>query len=545
MSQRPTDEQLGDLLKTPHFGEGSHLPPSEPITPTPMVLTLSQIKPYDRNPRRERNPRYDDIKESIQAQEGLNNQISVTRRPGDELYMIESGGNTRLQILNELYKETGLEVFNQIHVLYRPWKDESHVLAAHLIENDKRGDMLFIDKALGIRDLKEMFGADSDTDSLSLRQLTERLRAIGYSVDPNLLSRMNYAIDVLLPAIPEALRAGMGRPQIARIRKIEKAFQQYWTEIAKQDSALFDELFQDCLVENNRPEWDSEVLRQTLEERITELLDVPTRELRLDMDALLRGREIETPSPSNETTWQPTRPEQAPTTGNNEASIAVTPDNSSNDTDRSAEVSTPAVTPPPQSNSNSQSNPSAPTLDDGKNNVVEPEIATTLGIAELRFSIYETAYQLASLYQLEASIQTSQDWGLGFLIDLPEQPLISENNQELDAKQRWYELVRQWVWWLLYVCSEETARPERIPNLPESMTIRQLCLEGNQQALMQYIGQPTWISLSYQLLADPLIPDDHFKQLITLIQQCRMLRQQIDDANDDPLWLERNNYAKS
>ena len=36
MNRRPTDEQLGNMLKTPHFGNGGALPASDPITPTPM-----------------------------------------------------------------------------------------------------------------------------------------------------------------------------------------------------------------------------------------------------------------------------------------------------------------------------------------------------------------------------------------------------------------------------------------------------------------------------------------------------------------------------
>lgn len=543
MSQRPTDEQLGDLLKTPHFGQSAALPASDPIVPTPMLLTLKQIKPYDRNPRRERNPRYDEIKESIRAQGGLNNQISVTRRPGEEIYMVESGGNTRLQILNELYEETGQETFNQIHVLYQPWKAETHVLAAHLIENDKRGEMLFIDKALGIRALKDLFEAELENGPLSIRQLVDRLREAGYSVDANLLSRMNYAIDVLLPVIPEALRAGMGRPQIARIRKIEKAFLQYWTGVANQDETIFSDVFQNCLAENNRPEWDTDALRDTLEAQIIDLIDVSTRELRLDIDALLRGREIESPPPEEEASFQPATTPQATSVESDNASTSESSENTSSES--SLDIPTTVTTPQSESHEDGVTHSSSigtNNLDEDEDDELEDEVSFN-NIAEVRSAIHDTAYQLASVYQLEPCIHASPDWGLGFLIDLPDHPVISENNHELSAKERWHELVRQWIWWILYICSEETARPERIPNLPESMTIRQLCLKGDQNELMRVIGQPTWISLSYQLLADPLIPDEHFHLLVTLIRQCRTLRQKTEDTNDDPLWLERNDHA--
>jgi len=541
MNRRPSDEQLGQMLKTPHFGKSSELPSANPITATPMVLTLDQIKPYDRNPRRERNPCFDDIKESIRAQGGLNNPITVTCRPGEPIYMVESGGNTRLQILNELYKELGDDTFYQIHVLYQPWKSETHVLTAHLIENEKRGDMLFIDKALAVRELKEMF-EETEQRSFSLRKLTEKLKETGFKVDSSVLSRMDYTVDILLPLIPEALRAGMGKPQIERIRKIEKAFQHYWSQLSNQDATVFEELFSDCLIENNRPEWDSNALRNTLEERIAELLQVPVRTMRLDIDALLHGRTVEINPPQIEESAQSTstEPEKSgsdfehpdePVSESTETQTIVaaptTQESADDDIARDITVASNHVEEPHDTDSN------------------EWDEAEPPSIAQTRRSAYESARELASHYQLEQCVLPSFDWGLGFLIDLPEQPLTPEKNQHLDAKQRWELMQRQWVWWMLFICSEETARPERIPNIPESMTVRRLYLESNQNELMRLLGQPAWISLAYQLLADPLFPDNNFCALMALIRHCRSLRQQIEGDNDDPLWLEKNDYAST
>ena len=108
--------------------------------------------PYDRNPRRTINPRYDEIKVAIRAAGKLNNPLSVTRRPGATLYMVESGGNTRLQILHELWQETNDETFYKTDCLIVPWQSESHVLSAHLIENELRGEMTLIDKALALKE---------------------------------------------------------------------------------------------------------------------------------------------------------------------------------------------------------------------------------------------------------------------------------------------------------------------------------------------------------------------------------------------------------
>ncbi len=366
MNRRPTDEQLGQLLKTPHFGSATELPPGDP----------------------------------------------VTRRPGEERYMVESGGNTRLQILNELYNETGDDSFHRIHVLYRPWRSETHVLTAHLIENEKRGDMLFIDKALAVRELKEMYEA-ADGQSYSKRALAQRLKDEGFPIDLAILSRMDYAVDILLPVIPEALRAGMGRPQIERIRRLEKAYRTYWTDLSGQDEAAFDDLFQACLAENNRAEWDNDALRITTEERIAALLTIPVRAMRLDIDALLHGRTGGTPSlnepPPQETASRPafSGDKQVDEAGSETVPGPPTP--------IPADETTPATT--------ATADPAIPREDStppltGSEETDEAE-SEPHGIAQGRHHTYKTALELATRYQLEECIRPSFDWGLGFLVDLP------------------------------------------------------------------------------------------------------------------------------
>ena len=48
-----------------------------------MVLPVDAIQTYDRNPRLRENPKYLSIKESVRAQGGVTNQLTVTKRPGD------------------------------------------------------------------------------------------------------------------------------------------------------------------------------------------------------------------------------------------------------------------------------------------------------------------------------------------------------------------------------------------------------------------------------------------------------------------------------
>jgi hypothetical protein len=63
---------IGAMLREGHFGDPkAEMPPlADPVTVMQMVMEVSRIEPYDRNPRQEANPRYAEIKESIRAQRG-------------------------------------------------------------------------------------------------------------------------------------------------------------------------------------------------------------------------------------------------------------------------------------------------------------------------------------------------------------------------------------------------------------------------------------------------------------------------------------------
>jgi ParB family protein of integrating conjugative element (PFGI_1 class) len=146
-----------------------------------IELTVDDIRPYENNPRRSVNAKFDDIKESIRTS-GLRTPLTVTRRPGESHYIVEAGGNTRLLALRQLWSETRDPRYRQLVVLFRPWRSESHVLSAHLIENEQRGEMSFWDKANGIAALKERLEGEQ-ARPLALRPLEDVLHALGLSTN--------------------------------------------------------------------------------------------------------------------------------------------------------------------------------------------------------------------------------------------------------------------------------------------------------------------------------------------------------------------------
>lgn len=211
-----------------------------PTTEMSMSLTLDQLRPYDHNPRTQHNPKYDEIKASIRAV-GLKQKLSVTQRPGDNRYMISDGGNTRLAILQELYEETGDNRFYTQDCHFIPWKGEINILAGHLAENDNRGQLSWIERARGVFEAKRMI-EDEAGDSVSQRELTKRLRALGYTISHSHVSRMLYTIEHFLPTLPMTLDSGMGRPQIEKLTSYRQFCEECWERCRAYWEAHADDL---------------------------------------------------------------------------------------------------------------------------------------------------------------------------------------------------------------------------------------------------------------------------------------------------------------
>ncbi|QEA38613.1 hypothetical protein FGL86_05655 [Pistricoccus aurantiacus] len=211
-----------------------------PTTEQSISLTLEQLRPYDRNPRTHHNPKYDEIRESIRAV-GLKQKLSVTQRPGDDRYMISDGGNTRLAILNELYEETGDERFFHQDCHFMPWQGEINVLAGHLAENDNRGQLSWIERARGIFEAKRMI-EDEAGERISQRELTRRLKSLGFSISLSNISKMLYTIEHFLPTLPLTLDSGMGRPQIEKLIAYRQFCEECWERCRDHWKAHADDL---------------------------------------------------------------------------------------------------------------------------------------------------------------------------------------------------------------------------------------------------------------------------------------------------------------
>ncbi len=304
MSEHVTNLIAAESAQSPAYQDRAR----DAATPRPVApdagvearflwLPVTGIRPYDRNPRRADNPEFDRIKASIRA-DGMDQPLVVTQRPGDEHYTVQAGGNTRLRIVQDLIAETGDPRFAHVHCLFKPWQRESDVLLAHLKENDLHGALSFIDKALAVVDAKQLFEAELGEGAISMRRLAALLKARGYGLSHGLLSQMGYAVDTLLAAMPQALHAGLGRPQVERLRALDKAAGALWRHYQLGDETAFRAIFAQLCRRHDGPDWDIAPLRAALEAEIAEPAEANIHTVRAQLTACLAGQEIEIPTAS-------------------------------------------------------------------------------------------------------------------------------------------------------------------------------------------------------------------------------------------------------
>src|SRR5690606_9960183 len=116
-------------------------------------------------------------------------------RPGADHFIIRNGGNTRLAILRELWSETKDERFFRIPCLFRPWPERGEIVAltGHLAENELRGGLTFIERALGVEKAREFYEEERG-QPITQSELARLLRGDGYSVQQSHISRMRDAV---------------------------------------------------------------------------------------------------------------------------------------------------------------------------------------------------------------------------------------------------------------------------------------------------------------------------------------------------------------
>ena len=280
------------------------------LTPTTIIVPVSGIEEYERNPRVYKNPAHDLIKESIRAR-GLLQQIVITKKPDSSNYVLLQGGTTRLRCMRELYEETGDPKFSQVLCEIRPWSGEDDLLIGHFIENELRGDLNWYEKSALICNLQLLFENRSGK-SLPGREFEIQAAESGIKVRRTALHLYRYTVDRLSNHLNLRYQQGIGDRTIERLRRLDTATSAIWLD-AGANLEKYDELFYTHLAEFDRSGNLPELIDNTIIGIGDNIQDINYNKVQ----AMLRAHVIENmPAPVYEELYRPplksTRPQPIP-----------------------------------------------------------------------------------------------------------------------------------------------------------------------------------------------------------------------------------------
>jgi len=499
-------------LTTPPQLEATHA--------TPMLLQIDQIQPYEHNPRHGQNPEYDRIKDSIRSN-GLDQALVITQRPEATNYIVHSGGNTRLIVLKKLYEETGDSQFSQVQCLFKPWSCESDVLLAHLRENDIRGSLIFIDKARAVFEARQLIEAELGVDEISRKDLVINLRSNGYSISRSAISHMTYAVQVLLPLIPQALEAGMGKHQVERIRALERVARIIWQQYCSGDAGAFDAVFGTLCCRYDGPDWSTDLLQGALEAEIADEGETSIHTVRVAFDAELFGRELVVPEPEPEPISEPEQHE------NHDAQVAAPGVSENQDERKDTEIAEiPQVeeveTPPASGNTEAEDSPHNDLDAEPPASTTEPLItinqSAPTDLKSLRGRAWTLAARLAQRNGIGDLVAPLSGKGLGFMLrDVPDS-MLAEQLDDGGLSQI------SMLWWQLAACAEMTFAPLEsiVPLLPANSVLRRALEEHDAGLLFNSVWTLDPGQTGYRLW-HPL-NDNDWSDLLDLMDTYRRIR---------------------
>lgn len=490
-----------------------------------VVLDVSRIHPYEHNPRRAPNAEYDRIKASIRA-DGLGQPLVVTQRPGEPDYIVHAGGNTRLRVLRELFEETGDQRFGEVPCVIRPWTREADVLLAHLKENDLRGELTFLDKALAVADARR-FLAEGTEESLTQAGLAEVLQRHGYGLSQGLISQMAYAVERLVPLLPQALKGGIGRPQVAKIRALDRAVRAIWLDRSIDTEAEYDLAFEDLCRRYDTPDWDIASLRRALEAEIAERADISIHAVSLEIDARMSGRQVDT------LTKRMTIEDSEHDGETGERGQDSRGPSKASPTVREGESTPPRVgtgdTAPEPSTSVDESGEWVADPDEGASSAVTGTPPPRADLKSLRARLWTLASRIAQRNGLRDLVQPVAGRGLGFVLhDVPDPALVDQLDEDALAQV-------SMVWWYLAACAELTVAPldALLPALPEESVLRRALVDQDAGLLFASVWTLDPGHMGYRLWRR--LDDRDWQDLLALMDTYRALRRTAA-PDDKTLW---------
>lgn len=448
-----------------------------------FLLPIDELREYEHNPRRRTSDALADLKESIRAK-GIQQVITVTKRPGESFYIPYSGGNSRLRCAKELFAERGegYQRFAMLRIVYREYTSESDIFAAHIAENEVRADIPFWDKARAAMELKRLIEQEQGK-ALSSRELESAFAEKGIPGAHSAIVYFTFAT-TRLSSLGEA-GYFISRNQIQL--HIQRAFVA-WDTLSKKagkleahQAALNEELSRIGQRALLAGALDSETLiREAETNAIAPLYDVTPERLRQMLTLQDSFGELTFEQLLAQTAPQPAPPKAPPynpqipglSVERRDALRRQQPDAATAHGQRtllppqSALVSAPPAqseAPPPPLSISADSFPQG-----DRGNIIEA----------LLDEIWSCAMQAAVVGDLHNLIVQVNELPLGFLIDVPAEGVVPaqppENDSERAALGR-----RRHIWWLLSIAAMQHPEQGFGPRLPDCLWKSQCTATAN------------------------------------------------------------------
>jgi hypothetical protein len=324
---------------------------------------------------------------------------------------------------------------------------------------------------------------------------------------------MVYAVDTLLPLIPHALEAGMGQPQVQRIRTLEHAAGRLW-DGHLADTEPFAPVFAALCRRQDGPDWDLQRLRRALELEIAERAQLSLHQVSLALDALLSSPEAKLVEPlaAEATGDDPVDPE---------AQDAAGPIHSGATGHEPADVS--------EAGRREASTTTHDPVESAAERLVTTGRPGPTDLKSLRARAWTLAMKLAQRHGIGDLVRPLSGQGLGYVLTDVPQPELAEL---LDAS----ELARvSLLWWQLAACAELTVAPLDVllPSLPEGSALRRALVDRQQDVLFAHVwpldpghtGERLWRHLDERAWQD----------LVNLMDTYRAIHRTASDAGT-ALW---------
>lgn len=184
-------------------------------------VSCLNIEIFALNERQSPNSKYNEIKESI-SKKGVQQPLHIVFHPAKQDWVLSQGGQTRLRICQELYRETGEEQYLFPPIVKTDFASALDLCINHLVENELRGETSFLQKARAIFNIPRLL-TENDGAEPTQEDIASQMANRGMPIRRQSITAMLYAVEALIPNLTnKPFVDSLSRKTVEAIRVLRK-----------------------------------------------------------------------------------------------------------------------------------------------------------------------------------------------------------------------------------------------------------------------------------------------------------------------------------